>query len=126
MPQGLQAGYPITEQAGAATKFVTIENVRATNPSSKEYQRYDVSEFHLVAFDRRHVMQTYVPVVRPGYASQDFHSASIAIPRETIDVTVTFAVPNDVVEANFEFVPDWMADSGGYVDFTYYPAGKAF
>jgi hypothetical protein len=125
MPQGLRALYPRTERADAVTKFVTIENVRATNPSTKEYQRFGVRDFHLIAFDRHHHAITYFPVVRPGFASQDFHSNSLALPLETVDVTVTFQVPNEIDEANFEFIPNWMDDAGGYTDFMYYPTGKA-
>jgi hypothetical protein len=123
---GLLTQSPFTAPADAATKYVTIENVRATNPSNKDYQRYSYRDFQLIAFDRRHRKLTFTPVVRPNQKSLDFHWDALAMPHEQISVTVTFQVPNEVTEANLIFVPSWQSDGAGLVDFVYFSNNKVF
>jgi hypothetical protein len=127
VPEGLATGSPWTQKADDTTKYVTIEPVRALNPSATQYQMYSYKDFHLIAYDQRHRQLTFYPVVRPTWKSLDFHWTAMALPRENISVTVTFQVPNYVNEANLEFTPSWQDDRGGTTDYCcLYNNGKAF
>jgi hypothetical protein len=127
VPEGLFTAYPWTQRADDTTKYITLESVRAINPSSTQYQMYSHTDFHLIAYDPRHRQLIFYPIVRPTWKSLDFHWTTMALPRENISVTVTFQVPNYITEANFEFTPGWQAEGGGIVDYCcLYQNGKVF
>jgi hypothetical protein len=112
LPQDLITGTPYTTQGQGGLKYVTIPTVMARNPSQFEPQSYAARDFHLLVDDT-----TYYPVARPNLGSVDFTSLSIAPPHETINVTVSFLVPDSVDTASFEFIPHWHADDGATVNY---------
>jgi hypothetical protein len=98
-------------------KYVTIDSVRAQNPSRHGANSYEVKDFHLLVGDKQ-----YLPVVRPGLAALDLGQAGIVGPGEETSVTVTFLVPAGTTIAKFEFTPHWLGDSGFTADWCcYYP-----
>jgi acetamidase/formamidase len=115
VPVGLSSGFVTTAPAPNGNLYVTIDSVRAVNPSAYNYGTYDVRDFHLVAGDR-----TYYPVTRPGLAAIDLSSGGTVRPKGSLLTTVTFQVPPTVTIADFEFVPHWFDDNGASVAFCCY------
>jgi hypothetical protein len=92
-------------------KYVTIESVQIVNPSRHETQAFEPKEFHLLVGDKK-----YLPTVRPGLGAIDLHQGSALAPGGSTQVTVSFLVPDDTTNANFEFTPHWQSDAGFTVD----------
>jgi hypothetical protein len=112
IPQDLRYDTYYTTAAASGFKYVTVPGVRAVNPSRNEAQTYAATDFHLLTDGA-----TYYPVARPKLASVDFTDSSIAGPREEIDITVTFLVPDRIENASLEFIPHWRADDGATINF---------
>ena len=112
IPAGLTAGFPGTSVAANGNLYVTVPEVRATNANSSQYMPYEPRDFHLLVHD--HV---YYPVVRPGLSSLDLSNGGTVRPNGTLVVTVTFEVPPGVTNADFEFIPHWVDNNGGSVNF---------
>jgi hypothetical protein len=112
VPVGLSSGFSTTSPAPDGNIYVTVETVRAVNPSSVNYGPYEPRDFHLLADGR-----TYYPVTRPGLAALDLSTAGTVRPRGSLLATVTFEVPATVTTADFEFIPPWFDDNGASVAF---------
>lgn len=112
VPAGLITGFPGTSVASNGNLYVTVPEVRATNVNSSQYMTYEPRDFHLLVHD-----QVYYPVVRPGLGSLDLSNSGTVRPNGTLVVTVTFEVPPGVTNADFEFIPHWVDNNGGSVNF---------
>src|SRR5581483_11134981 len=95
IPVGLASGFPNTSVAANGNLYVTVPDLRATNPNSSQYMSYEPQDFHLLVRDR-----VYYPVVRPGLASLDLSNGGNLRPKATLVVTVTFEVPAGVTKAD--------------------------
>ena len=112
VPIGLQTSDVSTSDSQkTGFKYVTIDSVQVVNPSRHSAQSYEPEQFHLLADGK-----TYVPSVRPGLGSLDLHEGAALSPGGTMQVTVSFLVPDSVKSAKFEFTPHWMNDAGATVD----------
>ena len=110
VPVGMSSGFVTTAPAANGNLYVTIDSVRAINPSSFNFGPYDVRDFHLLADGR-----TYYPVTRPGLAALDLSNGGTVRPKSALIATVTFEVPPTVKTADFEFIPHWFDDNGASV-----------
>jgi hypothetical protein len=112
VPLGLQTSDVSTSDSQkTGFKYVTIDSVQVVNPSRHNAQSYEPEQFHLLADDK-----TYVPSVRPGLGSLDLQEGAALSPGGTMQVTVSFLVPDSVKSAKFEFTPHWTNDAGATVD----------